>query len=127
MLTQLTRKLHETFPTIPIYTEKLTNPSKTNFQVQVVNSTIIPTCNNTYLESNLYSLIYTVDANLETNSLLDTMKRDLTIALDDYLYQGVDFNKVDNTLHCLFTLDQTISTITSSDFLDKLTIQSIVE
>lgn len=126
MISQLTKCLHESFPTIPIYTEKVTKQAKTNFQIQIINTNTTATCSNSFLESNLYSLVYTVDPNLNTNTLIDDMRRNLLFVLEDYFYQVVDFTKVDNTLHCLFMLDQTISTVPTGDFLDSLAIQPII-
>lgn len=127
MITDITKTLHLCYPNIPIYTERITKPNKEHFELQIINSTVTATCNETYLESNLYSLVYVTDNGEMTNSRLREMKRELTFALRDFFYHGVDFTILNNELHCLFTLYETISMVEQGEFVDKLDIQELVE
>lgn len=127
MITLISKTLHEAFPDIAIYTEKVTKPAKTYFKIQVLSSNLMPTFNDSYTEGNLYSIQYVTEPSQNTNYQLSNMKYDLTFALRDFLYSGVDFVILDNTLHCNFTLYETICQKSSDLFVDNLSITKTIE
>ena len=114
--------LHREFPEIPIYTDKVSNPQKKNFQIVILNTMTTPIPNDRVLLHMQYSIIYTTDSTTPNTDLLCMQLSLATLFLQTP--QVLEFNTIENQLHCITTYDCILTKKEAGELLENLHIET---